>query len=153
LCRSLGADDVLDYNSRPLLHQLRDIAVTGHAFDLVVDNVFSDPALYFQAHTYTSPNARFVEVASGPNLAFLRFALGALLWPGFLGGGRRRIVFAAADIRLETLERIGGWIAGGVVKFVTDEVFPMEDVAKAFKRLKSGRAVGKIIIDVAGVKE
>jgi NADPH:quinone reductase-like Zn-dependent oxidoreductase len=153
LCRSLGADDVLDYTARPLLEQLRDIAAAGHAFDLVVDNVFSDPALYFQAHTYTSPTARFVEVASGPNLAFLRFAIGALLWPGSSGGGRRKLVFAAADIRQETLEKIGHWIAGGVVKPVTDEVFPVEDVAKAYKRLKSGRATGKIIIDVAGVKE
>ena len=153
LCRSLGADDVLDYNANPLLDKLRDIAAAGHAFDLVVDNVFSDPALYFQAHTYSSPDARFVEVASGPNLTFLRFALGALIWPGFLDGGRRKIVFAAADMRVETLERIGDWIAGGVIKPVTDEVFPMEDVAKAFKRLKSGRVTGKIIIDVAGVKE
>jgi NADPH:quinone reductase-like Zn-dependent oxidoreductase len=153
LCRSLGADDVLDYNARPLLDQLRDIAATGHAFDLAVDNVFNDPALYFQAHTYTAPAAKFVEVASSPNLAFFQFALSALLWPGFLGGGRRKLVFAAADIRPETLERIGDWIVGGVVKPVTDEVFPMEDVAKAFKRLKSGRATGKIIIDVAGVKD
>jgi NADPH:quinone reductase-like Zn-dependent oxidoreductase len=135
-----------------LLDQLRDMAAAGHAFDLVVDNVFSDPALYFQAHTYTSPSAKFVEVASAPSLAFLQFALGAFLWPAFLGGGRRRLVFAAADIRPETLERIGEWIAGGVVKPVTDGVFSMEDVVKAFKRLKSGRATGKIIIDVAGVK-
>ena len=153
LCRSLGADDVLDYNARPLLDQLRDIAASGHAFDLAVDNVFSDPDLYFQAHTYTSPNAKFVEVASAPSLAFLQFALSALLWPGFLGGGRRKLVFAAADIRPETLERIGDWITGGAIKPVTDEVFPMEDVVKAFKRLKSGRATGKIIIDVAGVKD
>jgi len=152
LCRSLGADDVLDYNALPLLDQLRNVAATGHAFDLVVDNVFSDPALYFQAHTYTSSDAKFVEVAAGPSRAFLQFALGALLWPGFLGGGRRKLVFAAADITPETLERIADWIAEGVVKPVTDEVFPMEDVAKAFKRLKSGRATGKIIIDVAGVK-
>ena len=62
-------------------------------------------------------------------------------------------MFAAADIRPETLERIGDWITGGAIKPVTDEVFPMEDVVKAFKRLKSGRATGKIIIDVAGVKD
>jgi len=155
LCRSLGADEVLDYNARPLLDQLRDIAATaaGHAFDLAVDNVFSDPALYFQAHTYTSSDARFVEVASSPSLAFLRFALGAFLWPSFLGGGRRRLVLAAADINQETLEQIGGWIDAGVVKPVTDEVFPMEDLAQAFRRLKTGRARGKIIINVGGVND
>ncbi|KAJ9628097.1 hypothetical protein H2203_003319 [Taxawa tesnikishii (nom. ined.)] len=66
LCRSLGADDVLDYTARPLLDQLRDAtAAVGRPFDHVVDNVFSDPALYFQAHTYTAPSAKFIEVASG----------------------------------------------------------------------------------------
>jgi len=54
LCRSLGADDVLDYMARPLLGQLQDAAAAaGRPFDHVVDNVFSDSALYFQAHTYT----------------------------------------------------------------------------------------------------
>jgi NADPH:quinone reductase-like Zn-dependent oxidoreductase len=152
LCQSLGADDILDYNARPLLDQLRGIAA-AKPFDLVVDNVFNDPELYFQAHTYTSPSAKFVEVASGPSLAFLRFALGAFLWPSFLGGGRRKIVFAAADIKEETLERIGNWIAEGVIKPVTDQVFPMEDVVDAFRRLKTGRARGKIIIDVAGARD
>ena len=146
LCRSLGADEVLDYAARPLLDQLHEV----RPFDHVVDNVFSDPALYFQAHTYTVPSANFIEVASGPNLAFLRFALGAMLWPGFLGGGRRKLVFAAADIKLESLEKIASWIVDGRVKPVTDQVFPMEGAVEAFTRLKTGRAVGKIIIDVAG---
>ena len=150
LCRSLGADKVLDYNARPLLHQLRETAAASGPFDHVVDNVFSDPALYYQAHTYTTPSAKFMEVASGPTLGFLRFALGAQLLPGFLGGGRRKFVMVFADVKAENLERVGKWIEEGKVKPVTDTVFGMEDVVKAFERLKTGRAVGKVIVDVGG---
>jgi NADPH:quinone reductase-like Zn-dependent oxidoreductase len=148
LCRSLGADDVLDYTKRPLLEQLRDVARQIRPFDHVVDNVFSDPALYFQAHTYSSAHAKFVEVASSPTLDFLRFALGALLWPSLMGGGRRKLVFGYADIKSESLEQIGKWIADGEIKPVTDQVFAMEDAVEAFKRLKTGRARGKVIVNL-----
>lgn len=151
LCRSLGADEVLDYTKQPLLEQLRSIATQVRPFDHVIDNVFSDPALYFQAHTYTSADARFVEVASGPTLSFLRFALGALLWPSFIGGGRRKFVLGYADIKSEYLEQIGGWIADGTIKPVTDRVFSMKEVAAAFKHLKTGRARGKVIVDMSDV--
>ena len=146
LCRSLGADEVLDYTKRPLLGQLEDVANRVQAFDHIVDNVFSDPSLYFQAHTYTSTDARFVEVASSPSLDFLRFALGALLWPSWAGGGRRKLVFGYADINSENLEQIGKWIANGEVKPVTDQVFGMEDTVEAFRRLKTGRARGKVVV-------
>lgn len=153
LCRSLGADEVLDYTQRPLLEQLRSVADRGHPFDLVVDNVFSDPALYFQAHTYTSVDAKFVEVASGPTLDFLRFALGALLWPAWFGGGRRKFVLGYADIKSEHLEQIGRWIADGEVKPVTDQIFAFEDTVEAFTRLKTGRATGKVIVSLDGDKK
>jgi NADPH:quinone reductase-like Zn-dependent oxidoreductase len=153
LCRSLGADEVLDYTKRPLLEQLKGVASQVRPFDHVVDNVFSDPALYFQAHTYTSADAKFVEVASGPTLGFLRFALAALLWPAWLGGGRRKFVLGYADIKSEHLEQIGRWIADGEIKPVTDQVFAMEDAVEAFKRLKTGRARGKVIVNLDRVEK
>jgi len=150
LCRSLGADHVIDYKAGPLLDQLRAaVSKAGRPFDHVVDNVFSDPALYFQAHTYTTASAPFIEVASGPNLLFLRFALSAMLWPSFLGGGRRKFVILADGVKRQPLEIVAGWISDGRIKPVTDQVFAMEDAVEAFKRLKTGRARGKVIVNVA----
>lgn len=146
LCRSLGADEVFDYTSRPLLDQLR----ASKSFDHVVDNVFNDPALYFQAHTYTTPSAKFAEVASGPSLAFLRFALQATLLPSFLGGGHRKFVLVVSDITQESLEKMANWFVDGKVKTVLDQVFSMDQVLEAYKRQKTGRAVGKVIVDMAG---
>nr|POE53635.1 zinc-type alcohol dehydrogenase-like protein c16a3.02c [Quercus suber] len=152
LCRSLGADKVLDYTTRPLLDQLRDVAAS-QPFQHVVDNVFNDPSLYFQAHTYTTSEAKFVEVASGPNMSFILFALQASILPSFLGGGRRKFVVFVSDIQRGTLEKIADWIARGTIEPVTDRVFAMEDTAQAFARLKTGRATGKVIVNVTGEAE
>ncbi|KAK3626950.1 hypothetical protein LTR56_019489 [Elasticomyces elasticus] len=151
LCRSLGADEVLDYTKRPLLAQLKDaVTAAGRPFDHVGDYVFSDPDLYYKAHTYTTSSAKFVEVASGPNLPFIRFALGANIVPGVLGGGRRKLVIFVADVKSENLEPVSKLMAEGKVKTITDQVFSFENVAEAVKRLKTGRAAGKVIVDVAG---
>lgn len=152
LCRSLGADEILDYTSRPVLDQLREVAKAARPFDHVVDNVFSDPTLYFQAHTYTTADAKFVEVASAPSLAFVRFALTAFLWPKILGGGQRAFVMPVTGVEREHLQRIADWMSDGTVRTVTDQIFPMKDAVEAFKRVKSGRVKGKVVVDVAGQK-
>lgn len=146
LVRSLGADEVFDYTKAPLLEQLQ----AADKFDHVVDNVFNDPELYFQAHTYTTPTANFVEVASGPSLTFLRFALKASLLPGFLGGGKRKFVVLVTALKAETLTQIATWMGEGKVRNVIDGTFAMEDVVAAYKSQKTGRARGKIVVNVAG---
>ncbi|KAF4547613.1 Zinc-binding dehydrogenase-like protein 9 [Elsinoe fawcettii] len=146
LCRELSADDVLDYTARPLLEQLRGKA----PFDHVVDGVFSDPKLYWEAHTYTTPSAKFVEIAGAPTVAFIRFILGSFLLPSFLGGGKRKIVAFGADINKETLETVAKWMGEGKLRTVRDQVFKMAEVPEAFVKSKSGRARGKILVNVAG---
>ncbi|KAJ3176229.1 hypothetical protein HDU87_005444 [Geranomyces variabilis] len=154
LCRSIGADDVLDYTSRPVLDQLRDaVAKSGLLYDHVVDFVFSGPELFYQAHTYTAPGAHFVEVAGAPSLAFGRFAFGAMVLPGFLGGGKRKFTMLTASVVTEPLDQIAKWIVEGKIKPVTDQVFPFEQAVEAFRRLKTGRAKGKVIVTVAANAE
>jgi len=141
---------VLDFTVSPLLEQLRNaVRTAGRPFDHVVDNVFSDPELYYQAHTYTTPEAKFIEVASAPSLAFARFAISAMVLPRFLGGGRRKMAVAAGAINSERLQKIHDWIVDGTIKPVTDNVFKFEEVVEAYKHIKTDRAKGKIIVDVA----
>ncbi|KAF2225461.1 hypothetical protein BDZ85DRAFT_293997 [Elsinoe ampelina] len=146
LARSLGADEVLDYTAGALVEQLKKQA----PFDHVVDYVFSDPALYWQAHTYTTPTAKFVEIAGTPSLSFVRFLVTVLALPAFLGGGKRKLVMFGADINQETLDKVAALMGEGKVKTVRDEVFKMEDVVEAYKRIKTSRARGKVLVDVAG---
>lgn len=146
LVRSLGADEVLDYTRSPLLAQLQ----VSQKFDHVIDNVFSDPELYFQAHTYTNPGAAFIEVASAPSMPFIRFAVRASILPAYFGGGRRKLVVLACTLTGDKLAQLATWMAQGKVRNVVDGVFEMEDAVSAYKSLKTGRARGKIVVKVAG---
>jgi NADPH:quinone reductase-like Zn-dependent oxidoreductase len=69
--------------------------------------------------------------------------------PSFLGGGKRKIEGFFAVPVAEDLRQIGAWMAEGKVKAVIDSEFSFEEAPKSFERLKTGRARGKIVVDVA----
>lgn len=149
LCRSLGADEVLDYRASPLLGQLQRLAKDSKPFDLVVDHVFADPLLYWKAHTYTTPQAPFLNVAGTPSWGYIWTTIKINLLPGFLGGGKRRWESMLTESKEDQLREIGGKLASGEMKTVIDRVFAFEEGAEAFTRLKTGRARGKIVVEVA----
>lgn len=80
----------------------------------------------------------------------MRFALGALLLPRFLGGGQRKLVSVAADVKPEGLENIRDSMMGGSLQATTDRAFPFEQAGEVFQKLKTGRARGKIVANLAG---
>lgn len=46
------------------------------------------------------------------------------------------------------LVQLGEWIQEGVVKVQVDSRYEFEEVVKAFEKLRSGRARGKIVVHV-----
>lgn len=149
LCKSLGADEVIDYKKENVLHALK----SRKLFDHVLDGVGSDKELFWKAHEYTKPSAKFVDIAGEPSLSYFSHTVKAKVLPAFLGGAQRQRVGFLADTRLDELSRIGKWMAEGKVKVVIDQRFPMEQAREAFQKLKTGRAKGKILVDVAPEKE
>ena len=145
LCKALGADEVIDYKKQSVLDALKQ----QKPFDHVVDNVGSDYNLYWRSHEYTTPSAKFIFVAGSPTLAYFSFSLKAQYWPGFLGGGKRKYGSILAEPKVDQLEQIGRWMAEGKVKAVIDEKFPFERTVEAFRKLKTGRAKGKIVVEQA----
>jgi len=146
LCKSLGADEVVDYKKTNVIDAL---VASGHKFDHVVDNVGTDTALYFRCHEFMQPAAVFVMVGGSPTFQSLANMAKTRLLPGFLGGGKRRLEGFVPASRPEDIAQIGEWMKEGKVKSVIDSKFSYEDVPKAFERLKTGRTKGKIVIDVA----
>ena len=137
LCRQLGADNVLDYRQVDVISELER---GGQVFDLAVDNV-GTPGLYEKSHLFLKPGGKFVQV---------HFSLSAIrrrLQPTCLGGGRRLFSILASKIKTEDLAQIGQWLKEGKVKPVV-ELFEWEDVPKAYAKVKSGHAVGKIVIRI-----
>ena len=149
LVRGLGADDVIDYRTENALEALTRLAKDGPLFDHVVDNAGQNSALYLRAHDYTGEKAVYVSVGGDPSLQGLAGTLKMRLLPGFLGGGKRKIQGFFAQPKLADLEQLGAWMKEGKVKSVVDSRFAFEDAPRAFERLRTGRAKGKIAVDVA----
>lgn len=143
LCKSLGADEVIDYKKGSVLEALKKMEPMDH----VVDNVGTGYDLFWKAHEYTTPSAIFLEVAGAPNLEFMSFSIKAKYLPSFLGGGKRKFQSIFAQTKTDQLEQIGQWMKEGKVKAVIDSKYPFEQAPQAFQKLKTGRAKGKILVE------
>lgn len=144
LCQDLGAD-VIDYTQGNLLDTLKQ---KGTVFDHIVDNVGNSPDLYKFAHLYTTPGARYIQVGGSMSGTNLVAVFRNLFLPGFLGGGRREYRLSIPNVKTKGLALLADWVAQGNVRIVIDDSFIFEDVIKAFEKLKTGRARGKIIVSV-----
>ena len=72
------------------------------------------------------------------------------LWPTYLGGMRNNYIWYYVDAsKPENAAQVAQWIAEGKIKVIVDHKYSFEEVPEAFARLKTSRAKGKILIDVA----
>jgi len=79
----------------------------------------------------------------------IRDSMKRKLLPGFLGGFKGSMEGFWPEPKVDDLKIIGEWMKEGKVKAVIDEKFKFEDVVQAFRKLKTGRARVKIVIDIA----
>ncbi|KAL8943016.1 MAG: hypothetical protein Q9211_001145 [Gyalolechia sp. 1 TL-2023] len=149
LCKSLGADEVVDYKEQKVLDVLLRKAKAQQNFDHAVDNVGSDEKLALQCHEFLRSGAKMVIVGGDPSLKAVGSMLKLKLLPGFLGGVKGNVETFWPEQKAEDYQQIGEWMKDGKVKVVIDRKFPFEQAPQAFERLKTGRARGKIVIDVA----
>ena len=130
MVRELGADEVLDYTRA-------DAFRSSAPFDVVLDCVAGDPGPWLRVMT---PNARYVSVIPGPM---------TFLWPMLHPFSQRRVrpwmlKTSGDDLRyLDTL-----WQQGHL-KVVIDSHFALAALSAAWQRSMSGRAVGKILIEMS----
>lgn len=146
LCKSLGADTVVDYKKGSVLEALKAM---GQKFDHVVDNVGSDRELIWHCHEFMQPGAAYIMVGGEPSLSYVLDTLKRKVWPSFLGGMKGKVEGFWPVPKVEDLEQIGEWMRTGKVRAIIDQAFEFKQAPKAFEKLKTGRAKGKIVIDVA----
>jgi NADPH:quinone reductase-like Zn-dependent oxidoreductase len=145
-CKSLGADEVVDYTQGSLAQML---SAKGQVFDLLVDNVGMPFDLYKASDAFLAPGAPFVQVAaSGDSLQGVLEMAKRWGLPRFLGGGKHPWKIFSVKDSAEELVRVGQWVKEGKIKVVLDEVFEYGDAPKAYEKLKTGRARGKIVVHV-----
>ena len=147
LCKSLGADQVIDYRTQNVVAELKKLP----KFDFIADNVGTPGNLYWQAHIFTKQGAKFVQVGADMSLGGIYGMVSRMVWPRFLGGGKRPWEFLGLENNYDQFKEIAGWMAEGKVKALIDEVYCMEDKGpvRAYEKLKTGRVKGKLVVRVA----
>ena len=129
----LGADELIDYTTTRFEDAVKDV-------DLVID-------LVGDSHENTStrsldvlrPGGLIVAIPSGAS-AELERAAGAR-------GVRATGILVEPDGA--ALTRIGGLIEAGEVSVAVEEVFPLEQVARAHAKGEAGRTRGKLVLQVS----
>ncbi|KAK4149916.1 hypothetical protein C8A00DRAFT_18473 [Chaetomidium leptoderma] len=145
LCRSLGADEVIDYTSTDVSQALK---AKGQVFSLVVDNVGTPDDLYKAADDFLLPNGKFVQVGGPLNLNAAKMVTSRMMLPSFLGGGKSKYEVYNVRHGPADLRQLGRWVAEKKIKVVIEETFGLEDLPRAFEKLKKGRNAGKLVVHV-----
>lgn len=144
-CKSLGADEVIDYKKEDIVQTL---SAKGPIFSLVVDNIGTPQNLYKSSDTFLLPAGKFVQVGGGLSLGALMQTGSKMVLPSFLGGGKHSFQQLMAKASSDDLEQLAAWMKEGKLKGVVDSAWEWEDAPKAFEKLKTGRAKGKVVIKV-----
>ncbi|KAH7119983.1 hypothetical protein B0J11DRAFT_534990 [Dendryphion nanum] len=146
LCRGLGADKVLDYRSLDVIEELKS---EGNVYDLVVDNVGNaELKLYENSAKYLKKTGTFVQVGGPMSLSNFLLLAKRMYAPVCLGGGNRKFKFQVTKIQAKDLEKVAEWLNEEKVKAVIDQTYELEEVPKAYEKLRQGRTRGKIVVYV-----
>lgn len=145
LCKSLGADEIIDYK---MMDVTKTLSEGGPKYDLVVDNVGSPADLYRHSHHFLQEKGKYIQVGVNFDLGGMASMISRMGWPGFLGGGKRKYEFFGAKNKTEDLQQLAAWMAEGKIKAVIDEAFALKDAVKAYEKLRTGRAKGKIVVNI-----
>ncbi|KAG6897297.1 hypothetical protein C0992_002739 [Termitomyces sp. T32_za158] len=153
--RKMGADEFIDYTKSPL-HKYLAANPPTPKFHIILDAVaLTDISLYSHSPAYLVPNGIFLSTGPMPkSLAppeiwkVLTTVFSAYLRPGWLGGVKRRYKIYMLVHKKERLDAIRQMIADGSITPPVDSVYGFDETLKAYDRLMSQRATGKIVIKV-----
>lgn len=138
MVRSIGADHVFDYKKE-------NYTESGKQFDLIVDNVGNHSLL--ANRRVLSPEGRFVMVggSKGNWIGPLMRPVKAMLLSPFVD---QQFGMILAKLRHEDLVILGELMQAGEVTPVIDRRYSLSEVPEAIRYSESGRARGKIIINM-----
>lgn len=150
LVEALGADVVIDYKQQDFAAVLRD-------YDVVLSSLGSD--VLHKSLQVLKPGGHLISVSGPPTPAFA--AARGLAWPlrqvlRLLSYGIRRkakrknIEYSFVYMRADgaQLQAITALVEAGAIRPVVDQVFAFEDILQALAYSESGRAKGKIVVQM-----
>jgi NADPH:quinone reductase-like Zn-dependent oxidoreductase len=150
LVRSLGADEVVDYNKQEFENVLR-------GYDVVLGTLRGDTLE--KSLRVLKPKSTIVSLIGPPDAAFARARGMNFLMVAIFGllshkiihragkrGGAYSFLFVHPDGN--QLAEIGELLKAELIRPVIDKVFPFELASEALAYLEQGRAKGKVVVKV-----
>lgn len=138
LVRSLGADHTIDYTRQ-------DYTQGGTQYDLIIDNV-GNHSLSANRRVL-KPNGRYVMVGAekGKWIKPMDRVVVAMIYSRFVGQAMGMMMARASKDDLALLAEL---MQQGKVTPVIEKTYKLSEAAEAMRHLETGRARGKIVIQV-----
>ena len=136
LAHSLGADHVVDSSSE-------DFAKLGRRFDVVYDSVGKMPIR--QWRRLLKPAGMFATTDVGPNGQNLLAWFGA----GIVRSKRVQIPLPPRASATPFVERLRDLMVDGRFRAVVDRTYALDDIADAYRYVKTGKKAGIVVVRVA----
>jgi NADPH:quinone reductase-like Zn-dependent oxidoreductase len=131
LVRSLGADEVIDY-------EREDFTRNGQTYDVVVDAVAKHS--FFRSRRSLAPGGRYVATDRLYNfpLAWITKWI-----------GRKKVVFDVTGYERETMLLLRDLLEAGKYRAVVDRTYPLEDVLEATRYVESWQKTGNVVLTIS----
>jgi NADPH:quinone reductase-like Zn-dependent oxidoreductase len=150
LVRSLGADEVIDYQKQEFDDVLRD-------YDAVLGTLRGDTIE--KSLQILKPRSTVVSLIGPPDAAFARrrgmnffmvFLFGLLSRKIIRHARKRGVAYSFLFVHPDghQLADIGKLLDAGSIRPVIDKVFPFDQAKEALAYLEKGRAKGKVIVQI-----
>ncbi|KAJ5158882.1 Polyketide synthase enoylreductase [Penicillium coprophilum] len=148
MVRDLGVDEFIDYREHESLPAYLAHQYGGKPFDFVLDCVGTQ-ALFANSPAYLKPEGAVINIGmlEGPYLTVRNVLLNTFL-PTWLGGVPRRYIMFSTPPSCDDSIYIARLVEEGRLRVPVDSVFEMKDAIRAYERISTKRARGKVVIKV-----
>lgn len=143
-------EQFIDYRKHDPLPAYLASQYGADAFDFVLDCVGSQ-ALYLESPAFLKREGMVINIGSmaGSGVdTLLKNWIFNTFWPTWLGGVPRRYVMFSTPPTKEDAVVLIKMVEEGKLKVSVDSVFSMEDAIKAYERIATKRARGRVLIKV-----
>jgi NADPH:quinone reductase-like Zn-dependent oxidoreductase len=138
LVRSLGADEVVDYTKEDFTH-------SGRRYDVILDNVLNHPPKV--TARALAPDGILMPNSVG-NTGGLLAGLPRMARAALMGKGSTDVRFVPCVVSRENLDALAALLDPDNARVVIDEVYPLEETARAVAHMLGHHASGKVAISV-----
>lgn len=133
LVKSLGADEVIDY-------QTQDFTRTVHRFDYILDAV--GKTSFGQCKALLKSRGIYSSTELGKNSENIGLALFTPLRRG------KKVIFPVPQMKHEDLLFLANLAEQGFFRPVIDRKFPLSEIVAAHRYVEAGQKTGNVIVDV-----